>query len=75
MKDVAPNAAEVGVSRAIGALTCAGSDRNDTDGIVDGHAYSLIAVKRKARVRCCVRACAGLHHIMLHGRSAESTTS
>jgi hypothetical protein len=27
----------------------AGSDKNHTDGIVDGHAYSLIAVKKKAR--------------------------
>jgi hypothetical protein len=32
-------------------LVClrAGSDTNHTDGIVDGHAYSLIAVKKKAR--------------------------
>jgi hypothetical protein len=32
-------------------LVClrAGSDKNHTDGIVDGHAYSLIAVKKKAR--------------------------
>ena len=27
----------------------AGSDKNDTDGIVDGHAYSLIAVKKNVR--------------------------
>jgi hypothetical protein len=27
----------------------AGSDTNDTDGIVDGHAYSLIATKKNVR--------------------------
>jgi len=42
----------------------AGSDKNDTDGIVDGHAYSLIAVKKNV---------CGQHDLMMfrnpHGKT------
>jgi hypothetical protein len=58
-----------------GARLRAGSDKNATDGIVDGHAYSLIAVKKQ--VRCVALRCIMLHLVAARGaaRCAASTTS